>query len=447
MTPRTNPSRTARLAIALVALAAAAAACGGSGSSGSPASSGPAKAGPLTVWLGGILATATPGTDTRKWWDKEVAAFEQANPGTTIKTVLMNPDGVQQTAAFRAAFGAHKGPDVAMMYPGGFVSTFASSLEDLRTAAPAVVAQYPPQELAYGCANFNCAGNASMYLAPYDWSGWVFAYNKAIFKKVGVTVPFASWDDLVAAGQKLKAAGYTPFEMGNRDGYFADAWISAMESSYLTGDDIGSMLKGKLPLTDSRFVDPLDKWGALYKDGLVNQDACTLEAVASQRPFIAGKAASVATYEYSYINKQMGSKLGLFTIPPITGAPQAASAGTVAQVGQGWSITRFTKNLPLATKFLAFITSPDAQAAAFQIAGTPPANPKVSLASPPDPTSAAASEQFLHSTLLSLDSTLPLQTQVAYFKDTAQALCGQKSAADAMSDVQSTFTQERAQGD
>ena len=41
-----------------------------------------------------------------------MSAFEQKYPGTTIKTVLMNPDGVQQVAAYRAAFGAHKGPDV-----------------------------------------------------------------------------------------------------------------------------------------------------------------------------------------------------------------------------------------------------------------------------------------------------------------------------------------------
>lgn len=433
--------------LGVLALVALAAACGGSSSSDSSSGSGGAvKAGPLTVWLGGILATATPGTTTRKWWDQQVAAFEKKYPGTTIKTVLMNPDGNQQTAAYRASFGSHKGPDLAMMYPGGAATTFSSSLENLREVAPAVVNQYHAGELSYGCLNFDCTNNAPVVLVPYDWSGWVFAYNPQIFKKVGVTVPFKSWSDMVSAGEKLKAAGYTPFEMGQREGYFADAWLSAMETSYLTSADITNFLAGKLKLTDPLFVDPLTKWAALYKDGLVNQDACTVTALDSQNALISGKAASVASYEYSYIDKAMKNNIGLFVVPPVDGAPQAAHSGTAAQVGQGWTITKYTQNLPLATKFLAAITSAQAQTSAFQIAGTPPANPQASLANPPDATSAEASRQFLDFSLLSLDSVMPVQTQADYYKETASALCGQQSPEDAMSHVQSTFDQESAGG-
>ena len=332
-----------------------------------------------------------------------------------------------------------------MMYPAGFTTTFASSLQDLKTAAPQVVAQYSPQQLKYGCVDFNC-DTSGEYLAPYDFSGWVFAYNKKIFKQVGVTVPFKSWDDMVSAGEKLKAAGYTPFQMGNRDGYIADAWLSAMYTSYLQPDDINSFLSGQLKLTDAKFVDPLTKWNELYKDGLVNENACTLEVIASERDFFAGKAASVASFEYAKLYQRMGANVGLFTVPPIDGAPNSANAGTAAQVGEGWTVTKFTKNLPLATAFLAAITSAQSQTEAFEMAGTPPANPKASVANPGDPISGEASEQFLGYKLLSLNTVMPLETQVDYFKQTAQGLCGKESPQSAMAAVQSTFEKESSTG-
>ena len=48
--------------------------------------------------------------------------------------------------------------------------------------------------------------------------------------------------------------------------------------------------------------------------------------------------------------------------------------------------------------------------------------------------------------MLSLNTVLPLETQLAYFSETAQALCGQKSPEEAMQAVQEVFEQERTAG-
>jgi raffinose/stachyose/melibiose transport system substrate-binding protein len=435
--------RTLLAVLALFAMATVAA-CGGDddGDSGGSDANQEVKGGPLTVWLGGIMATATPGDPKRKWYDEQVAEFEKAYPGTKIKTVLMNPDGVKQTAAYRAAFGADKGPDFAMMYPGGFTTTFKSSLENLRDVAPGVVDQFPEQQLRYGCENFTCGDDAPVYLAPYDFSNWVLAYNKEIFDKVGVEAPFGSWDDLVAAGKKLKAAGYIPFQIGNRDGYVSDAYLSGMYTSYLTPDDVDALLAGELPLTDAKFVEPLRLWAKLYSDGLTNENACSLETLASQRAFFAEKAATVASFEYAHLYEELGDKVGVMAWPPIEGAPNADNAGPAAQVGQGWVVPK-SDTVPLAAAFLAQVTSPEAQTKAFELAGTPPANPKTDTGSAPDTVSGAASDLFLDFKLLSLNTVLPLETQTTYFKETNQALCGNKSPEDAMQAVQDVFERER----
>ena len=402
----------------------------------------PVVGGPLKVWLGGILASAAPGTPARQWWDEMTAQFESQYPGTKIETTLMDPDGVKQIAAYRASFGADQGPDVAMMYPAGFTTTFESSLLDLRKVAPEAVAQFPADMLPYGCKNFDCSGDSKVMLVPNDFSGWVLGYNKEIFAKAGVQAPIATWDDFLAAGVKLKAAGYTPFEMGNRDGYVSDAYLSAMYTSFLTQADIAAILAGTVSLTDPKLVEPLKLWADLYAKGLVNEDACTLETIASQQPFIAGTAATVATFDVANVYAAMGDKFGVMPWPAINGSP---NAGAAAQVGQGWTIPKFSTNVPLAAAFVASITSAASQSRAFELTGSPPANPKADASKAPDPASGAAFKIWTSDfKLLSLNTVLPLETQTQYFKETAQALCGQKTPEAAMSSVQDVFTKERA---
>jgi ABC-type glycerol-3-phosphate transport system substrate-binding protein len=437
-----NP--TARKVLAGAAAAAMLVALAGCGNGNTPDVDPDAapEAGPLTVWLGGILAQATPGSAYREWFDAQVDEFEAAYPGTEIKVVLMDPDGVKQTAQYRAAFGAKKGPDFAMMYPAGFTTEFESSLLDLNEVAPEVLEQFPEATLQFGCENFDCTNGAPVLLAPYDVSGWVLAYNKAIFAEVGIEAPFASWDDMVAAGEKLKAAGYVPFQMGNRDGYIADAYLSNMYSSYLEPADIGAVLRGELPVTDDKFVKPLELWAGLYEDGLVNEDACSLEALASQQDFIAGKAATVATYDYSNLYTEMTDNLGVMTWPTITDGSNAANGGQASAVGQGWAIPKDSANIPLAKAFLAQLTSAESQTAQFEIAGSPPANPEASTANAPDPATAEATVLFQNSTVTSFDAALPVRSQTAYFKETNLALCGKTSAQDAMSAVQDELERE-----
>jgi raffinose/stachyose/melibiose transport system substrate-binding protein len=454
-----EPTRTAGRArrlrrpfvvLALAAMLAALAGCGGDEGGDGGAAGGKdgvdvasVKGGPLTVWLGGILATATPGSPARKWYDAQVAEFEQKHPGTEVETVLMNPDAFKQTGAFRAAFGAREVPDVAMMYPGSWAMTFASSLQNLRETIPEAVGRFKELQLAYGCEDFDCSNDAPVYLLPYDFSNWVFAYNKEIFAKVGIEAPFESWDAMVEAGRKLKAAGYTPFQIGNRDGYFASAYLAPMYSSYFEPQDVSKVQKGEIPLTDERFIEPLRIWSELYSEGLTNENACTLEHLASQRDFFAGKAATIASYEYSHLYKEMGDKVGVMPWPKIESGPHADKAGTVAQVGEGWVIPKGAADLDLAAAFVDFITDAPAQSAAFKIIGTPPANPEAGALDPPDPVSGASAELFAQFTLLPMHNGLPLKTQEAYFKETAQAFCGRKTPEQAMQAIQDQFEQEK----
>lgn len=68
-------------------------------------------------------------------------------------------------------------------------------------------------------------GNGSLKTVPYQPSTFLMMYNKAAFDKAGVTASPASWDEFMAACQKLVDAGYIPLTV---DDAYAAAFFGYM---------------------------------------------------------------------------------------------------------------------------------------------------------------------------------------------------------------------------
>lgn len=63
-----------------------------------------------------------------------------------------------------------------------------------------------------------------VYGVPLHLSRWIALYNKEQFKEAGVEEP-QTWDELLAAAEKLKAAGFTPFHATIQDGWRGFIWF------------------------------------------------------------------------------------------------------------------------------------------------------------------------------------------------------------------------------
>ena len=68
-----------------------------------------------------------------------------------------------------------------------------------------------------------------LWAMPQYLLGIPFVWNKAIFKKAGLNPNKGpkTWAEFLADAKKLKAAGITPFGMGNKDGY-GGAWFFSL---------------------------------------------------------------------------------------------------------------------------------------------------------------------------------------------------------------------------
>jgi multiple sugar transport system substrate-binding protein len=139
-----------------------------------------------------------------------VKNFEAANPGTKINLVKLPGDGYQDRVALDLASGS--APDLIMV-DSFLVAEYAGTnyllpLDDMLKGWDQF--QYYSKGLL-DVASYN----GKVYALPTDTDVRMLWYNRADFAKAGLPDPWMpkTWDDVLAAAKKLKAAGVS------------DAWL------------------------------------------------------------------------------------------------------------------------------------------------------------------------------------------------------------------------------
>lgn len=127
--------------------------------------------------------------------------------------------------------------------------------------------------------------DGKIYGMPTGLNRWVVFYNKALFTKAGIDKVPASWDELMAAAEKLKAAGITPFNASIQEGWRGFIWFE--ELLIRTDPDAYVALnEGKLKYTDEPVKKVFQIWNDLYAKGYFTDPASQEE----QLDFARGKA-------------------------------------------------------------------------------------------------------------------------------------------------------------
>lgn len=176
----------------------------------------------LTILLGS--ASQVNATNLKLWtltfdnnainvaWKKLVKDYNAANPDTTIS--LENRSIDQHKAALRIAAKSSQGPDIYFMWAGpGLGGEFVHS--GLALPMDKYYKQYGwDHELLGTAASFSKLYKNHRYGVPYTFHGEGIYYNKALFKKAGITTPPQTYAELKADAAKLKKAGIPAFTFG-----------------------------------------------------------------------------------------------------------------------------------------------------------------------------------------------------------------------------------------
>ena len=193
-----------------LALVTAVGACASGGSNG-----GSGQAVKLTWWHN---ASAEPG---KSFWQTVANEFHAAHPNVTIEVVPIQNE--QFTTKIPVALQSQTPPDVFQQWGGGQLAdqVAAGKVMDITAAVR-------PWIGTLGSSVGGWQVNGKQYGIPYSLGVVGFWYNKDLFSKASISAPPATWDELFADVQKLKAAGIAPIALGGKD-----KWPDAFYWDYL----------------------------------------------------------------------------------------------------------------------------------------------------------------------------------------------------------------------
>lgn len=147
-----------------------------------------------------------------------IADYQKLNPDVKIDLVILENEAFKQKV--QVAIQAGTPPDIFHSWGGGVMVEYAKAgmLRDITDMVKNDLYK------TVGRGALGVYGHEGRYFgAPYDMGAVGLWYNTALFKQVGVSVP-KTWDELLAAVPRFKAAGIVPIALGGGDKWPAHFW-------------------------------------------------------------------------------------------------------------------------------------------------------------------------------------------------------------------------------
>jgi len=237
-------------------LALSAAACGGSG--GKAAASG---SGPVSITVG--CEPPTSQATARKNWEADVAAFEKANPGITVKGDDSNP--CDDPATFDAKLASGKMDDV-------FYTYFTDGANVISSGQAADIQQYANQindfkDVQSSLLDIYRQGGADtgdLYGIPTGNYSLGLVYNRALFQRAGLdpAKPPTNWDEVESdaiAISKLGGGivGYGDYSAQNTGGWHLAAEVYSRGGHMVAADGKSAAFDDATGLATLQFLHKL----------------------------------------------------------------------------------------------------------------------------------------------------------------------------------------------
>lgn len=324
----------------------------------------------LTVW---DWKSGDP--TTAPYFDKVKADFEAAHPGVTVKYVMQPHD--QYYTLLGTAISAGQGPDVVLLHGGSQAKERTGALVKLDDAVADIKGRIA------GWPEFTGA-DGSVYAVPISIQGFAVYFNKDLWTKAGLDpakVP-ASWAELKADVEALKKAGITPFALGNKEGFGAEFWFSALAANGWTAEQQAAWAKGDLKWSSPEVKAILQAWVDANKDGWFAEGAnSTAKFMDEYESFERGENANTiglisdVAHWKEFDGFLGGDKVGVYIMPPVEGGNGTLKLPLSGGIGYG--VTKFSKNPDLAIALAKSFAATPAMQVFFESAGAIPSDTTV----------------------------------------------------------------------
>ncbi|WP_109482316.1 extracellular solute-binding protein [Paraburkholderia sp. C35] len=327
----------ARTAIAAAALAVAALA--------SPFAATTADAGTMTINI------AFKGASQRAVWQSVIDDFKKAHPDIDVKVSFVDEEAYKvQLPGWLSTVA----PDVVNWHNGERMAYYARRglFEDLSGDW-----KKNGWDNMYASTKESSTYNGKQYAAPTVYYSWGLFYRKDLFQKAGITSEPKTWDQLMDACKKLKAAGITPFAVGGRDAWTLAGWFDYLDLRINGNAFHQKLMAGEVPYTDPRVKKVYTTWKQLLDDKDFIDNSLSYDLDAAQPFLFQGKAAMMlmGTFITGGFPPNVKPNMSYFQFPIIDSNVPTAEDGPVESL----HIPAKAKNKADAHTFLAFVETPE----------------------------------------------------------------------------------------
>jgi raffinose/stachyose/melibiose transport system substrate-binding protein len=328
------------------------AACGGDSQQQQNAPDVQSVEGKLTFWYWG--ESDAPGASD--WMEENVEAYREEKPDLEINVVPQATETL--ISSFQAAVSANQGPDIASQWATGPVLT------QVWQDAVAPISDYVPQsEIDQWLNTSENTYDGKLWAMPMYLIGIAVAYNRELFEKAGLDpdAPPQTWDEFLAACDKLKGAGTTPLSIGNQDG-FGGAWFFAnMELQNLDSLEewVDAVVSGTR-LSEAKYTGWYELLNELVQKEYFNDSVNSLTLDKGHAIFSRGESAmSLGTDGIvRQWQQDLGAeKVGVMKMPRF--GDGALAEGFNATQSISHFICKWSKNKEEAAAFLRFMHTPE----------------------------------------------------------------------------------------
>ena len=333
--------------LATTALAAGLAGCSGGSSSGggSAAQGGNAE---LKVWM-------VTQEDTQKAaWKAIVDSPQAANPTIKITTEERAIDAHKE--ALRQVAGTNAGPDIYWYWAGpglGGSLVKAGMSKDLTE----YYKQYGWESRFSTAAMDGVTQYGGYHGVPWTLQGQALFYNKKLFAKAGITTMPTDYASLVAANDKLVAAGITPIQFGGTVNWHVMRLLDNLIETKCGADTRDKLFAKEANWSQTACVNDSFTELKTWADKYLNKGFISMSNDDSSQLFYQGKAAMALEGSWFDANiKENGldpNDVGILQFP--TGTSRLYS------FGESFYINAKSANSAAAAKFLDFITNKESQ--------------------------------------------------------------------------------------
>lgn len=278
-------------------------------------------------------------------------------------------------AFIKASFRTSNKPDLFTWTTGGRLAEIVEAgqvAESTDIWAEAVAAGDLSKEIA---SYYTFGGK--QYCVPLNVSYWVMFYNKKVYADAGLKPP-ATWAELIANADALKAKGVTPFY--DTSTLFSFVWFQQL----LIGSDpdlYARLGTGQAKFTDPGVVAVMQRWRQMIGAGYFSDPGSKEEP---QVQLKSGKVAHVLfgtwfATSMTQLGLAPGRDYGMFVVPNVDPArPKVAMA---FESGPLCSLAK-APDPAASKKYTQWWLTPEAQEKWATSRGDVSANPKVKIADP-----------------------------------------------------------------